>query len=93
MELWIRSQKSEELRPMLLKVNEFEIGDYYEDMNCIVVNNLHCIGIYKTKERALEVLDEIQSILRTEPLVIVRSNEEKIEYKELSTYVYQMPEE
>ena len=28
MELWIRSQKNEKLRPMLLRVTEFEIGDY-----------------------------------------------------------------
>lgn len=60
MELWIRSQKNEKLRQGLFKVNEIELGDYDNDMNCLVINNLYCVGIYKTKERALEVLDEIQ---------------------------------
>ena len=64
MDLWIRSQKNEILRQVLLKVNEIELGDYDDDMNCLVANNLYCIGIYKTKERALEVLDEIQNILK-----------------------------
>ena len=109
MELWIRSQKNENLRPMLLKVTEFEIGDYVADEDCIVVNNLHCVGIYKTKERALEVLDEIQSILM--PKCIINSKSIKLSkpYEEngmvlmdcnadarleqLSTYVYEMPQE
>ena len=61
MDLWIRSQKNDDLRPRLLKVKEFELGDYDEKYDCIVVNNLYCVGIYKTKERALEVLDEIET--------------------------------
>ena len=105
MELWIRSQKNEKLRPMLLKANEFEIGDYDEDMNCIVVNNLYCVGVYKTKERALEVLDEIQKILKPQLIIkdsgkIIGTFEDTIikegatyELKELSTYVYEMPKE
>ena len=64
MELWIRSQKNEKLRQGLFKVNEIELGDYDNDMNCLVINNLYCVGIYKTKERALEVLDEIQDLLQ-----------------------------
>ena len=60
MELWIRSQENDNLRPMLVKVDELELGDYDKNLDCIVVNNLHCVGIYKTKERALEVLDKIQ---------------------------------
>ena len=84
MELWIRSQKNDNLRPMLLKVNEFEIGDYNDDMNCIVVNNLYCVGIYKSKERALEVLDEIQSILEQ----ILDPN-----LTTLKVFVYEMPKE
>ena len=63
MELWIRSQKNEKLRQGLFKVNEIELGDYDNDMNCLVINNLYCVGIYKTKERALEVLDEIQNYI------------------------------
>lgn len=96
MELWIRSQDKLSLtkvsnlalqeikHPVRHDTEYWGIGTYYD--------NLQMLGKYKSKERALQVLDEIQSILRTEPLVIVGSNEEKIEYKELSTYVYEMPE-
>ena len=104
MELWIRSQKNEKLRQGLFKVNEIELGDYDNDMNCLVINNLYCVGIYKTKERAIEVLDEIQNILKPQLIIkdsgkIIGSFEDTIvregatyELKELSTYVYQMPE-
>lgn len=72
MELWIRSQDKE----ILLKVNELEI-----EANMIIAfdnNKYQCLGTYKTKERALEVLDEIQNIL--------------IDYKNMSRVVYEMPE-
>lgn len=66
------------------------------------------VGRYKTKERALEVLDEIQNILK--PQLLVRRNDDNdkvllgalqkgvtqkldMEFKELSTYVYEMPKE
>lgn len=61
MELWIRSQRNEKLRQGLFKVNEIELGDCDGYMDCIVINNLYCVGIYQTKERTLEVLDEIQN--------------------------------
>ena len=107
MELWIRSQKNEKLRPLLLKVNEIEIGDYDDDMDCIVVNNLHCVGIYKSKERALQVLDEIQNILKpiikinyeyddSQPIMNgewLKPLKEESKIEELSTYVYEMPKE
>ena len=71
-------------------------GGYYE-----------LLGTYKTKERALEVLDEIQSLLQPtieyKPIVQEEYNpaytykhfvkvDDNIEIKELSTFVYQMPE-
>ena len=105
MKLWIRSQKNEKLRQGLFKVNEIELGDYDNDMNCLVINNLYCVGIYKTKERAIEVLDEIQNILKPQLIIkdsgkIIGSFEDTIvregatyELKELSTYVYQMPKD
>ena len=62
MDLWIRSQD----KTQLLKV----IGLYYDyqkekhHITCITENDYYWVGMYKTKERALEVLDEIQGILR-----------------------------
>jgi hypothetical protein len=90
MELWIRSQKNEKLRFLLLKVNEIEIGDYDDDMDCIVVNNLHCVGIYKSKERVLEVLDEIQEYLD----YLNIGNINRVDEKGFRVCtIYEMPEE
>jgi len=57
MELWIRSQN----KKILLKVNELKI-----EINMIIAfdgNEYQYLGAYKTKERALEVLDEIQNVI------------------------------
>ena len=93
MELWIRSQKNDNLRPMLLKVNEFEIGDYNDDMNCIVVNNLHCVGIYKTKERALEILDEIQRTITKQLVNRHKQLDSNYSFEVIDTAIYEMPSE
>ena len=116
MELWIRSQDKEKL----LKIS----GIQYQ--NCKLVENEtveaniligfyssyenEILGEYNTKERALEVLDEIQNILK--PTIITTGYEcelkenikdktsfnldmipTKTEIQELSTVVYQMPED
>ena len=93
MELWIRSQKNEKLRQGLFKVNEIELGDCDGDMDCLVINNLYCVGIYKTKERALEVLDEIQNILKPQEYEIEKGNGYYTKSTNISTYVYEMPKE
>lgn len=68
MELWVRSQDKERL----IKVNQLEY-DYTkikeeERHKIITVLNNDCfvLGIYKTKERALEVLDEIQEYINSD---------------------------
>lgn len=68
MELWIRSQD----KMNLVKVRQ--IGVNYQDNKQIIANYTpelyensggyyELLGTYKTKERALEVLDEIQNML------------------------------
>lgn len=57
MNLWVRSQDKECLTNIsniqyVYKNNMHGLGTYYD--------NLKILGEYKTKERALEVLDEIQ---------------------------------
>lgn len=111
MELWIRSQD----KTLLTKVNSLWLWDntiwfevpFYENHKVVglsITGHNHKIATYKTKERALEVLDEIQKILKpmiyTEKGKIVGMiNNEFIKEKgkaeviELSTYVYEMPEE
>lgn len=59
MDLWIRSQDKEKL----VKCNDIVVND-----DCIIGyfdkdTEYEDLGTYKTKERALEVLDEIQNIL------------------------------
>lgn len=63
MELWVRSQD----KTRLVKVCSLEYGEYNEKhyINGYCVNEVdnYDLGTYKTEERALEVLDEIESIL------------------------------
>ena len=69
MELWIRSQD----KMNLVKVRQ--IGVNYQDNKQIIANYTpelyensggyyELLGTYETKERALEVLDEIQDLLQ-----------------------------
>lgn len=68
MNLWIRSQD----KMNLVKVNQININ--YQNNNQIIANYIpdfvgtqgeyyDLLGEYKTKERALEILNEIQNIL------------------------------
>jgi len=111
MELWIRSKN----KLSLTKVNSVIID--YNNQKSIVANYMEFndsedytpLGEYDTEERALEVLDEIQSILK--PKLIVKceaddsspiitgewanSIKEKMYYdiQKFPTYVYEMPQE
>ena len=94
MELWIRSQKNEKLRQGLFKVNEIELGDYENNMDCLVINNLYCVGTYKTKERALEVLDEIQNhLLKLGHNEIITGKDGFMDGIKHYGIVYEMPKE
>lgn len=62
MELWIRSQDKEVLTRV---VDIWKDADKNEIWSKSSFATKNCLGIYKTKERALEVLDEIQTILET----------------------------
>lgn len=100
MELWIRSQD----KKCLTKVNHLYTND-----NCEIKQQDDIIlGTYKNQERALEVLDEIQSILK--PKVIVNTYKveqaqlcdgtefiqpmlDNIQVQSATTYVYEMPKD
>ena len=108
MELWIRSQDKERL----VKVHDVYIEGWLIRANfqghysgCNYVD----LGEYNSKERALEVFDEIQSILLPNIKLITRNYTdeeleecsikdlvtppiEDVKIQELSTYVYEMPE-
>ena len=76
MELWIRSQSKE----TLMKVTKVHICD-----GVIFANGYtefdERIGEYATKERAIEILDEIQKFLKTAEL-----------NDDINVIVYKMPE-
>ena len=69
MDLWIRSQN----KKRLLKINNIKLEEieknyswYIDNDNCrpyVLTSDEGNLGFYTTKERALEVLDEIQNIL------------------------------
>ena len=106
MDLWIRSQDKKHLMKSEAILYE-KTGTGY-GLRAFTKNYDFNIANYKTKERALEVLDEIQNILKPKILVRRNDNNDKVllgalqkgvtqkidmEFKELSTYVYEMPKE
>ena len=114
MELWIRSQDKEKLIKVSNVKYTYRKGDLYSDVRGnhyigTYYDNLAILGEYTTKERAIEILDEIQNILSLKYIldsssikpagnfyeengVIFQKYNANAEIKELSTFVYQMPE-
>lgn len=104
MDLWVRSQD----KRILQKVDNIFLDANYGNKRISTYDEYNTeLGTYKTKERALEVLDEIQMLLQPiikyEPIVQEEYNpaytyrnfikvDDNTEIKELSTFVYQMPE-
>lgn len=61
MELWVRSQD----KRILQKVDNIFLDANYENKRISTYDGDNVeLGTYKTKERAIEVLDEIQNILK-----------------------------
>ena len=63
MELWIRSQD----KKLLMKSTELRYNQKKENHSILAYDtkgDYRLLGIYKSKERALEVLDEIQDLLQ-----------------------------
>ena len=113
MELWIRSQD----RESLVKVDNLyiSVGNYicyYVEKGKEVPNTYYRpsgeLGRYATKERALEVLDEIQNILKPKMIVntykveqaklcdgtqFIQPMLDDIQVQNATTYVYEMPKE
>lgn len=98
MELWIRSQDKESL----VKLNG-SIGYFYDDIENEhgIGSHGYTLGVYESKERALEVLTEIQRIIYPKEYInfnLKIKNKSKTEVIKdhyssyLSSYVYEMPE-
>ena len=61
MELWIRSQDKEVLTRVIDIWKDADKNEIWSKSSFAIKN---CLGIYKTKERTIEVLDEIENILK-----------------------------
>ena len=65
MTLWIRTQD----KNSLIKVNEIHLHEHIEDSGCEIIGFVdNCemvVATYSSKERALEILDEIENTLET----------------------------
>lgn len=82
MELWIRSQD----KIKLVKVNYVYImeSDNHFTIYGETIDSSPIIGTYKTKERALKVLDEIQNIILLQSMYKYDNNELIKAWAELS---------
>lgn len=61
MEIWIRSQDKEVLTRVVDIWKDADKNEIWSKSSFAIKN---CLGIYKTKERVIEILDEIQDILQ-----------------------------
>lgn len=95
-ELWTRSQD----RLRLVKTTDICID--YNNQKSLIANcrnlsngkdDYFPLGEYDTKERALEVLDEIQNLLKPQEYEIENGNGYYTKSTNISTYVYEMPKE
>lgn len=93
MELWIRSQDRENLLKINNRLFIREIADvgYSIENDLCIDDGFISLGIYETRDRALEVLDEIQNKIN---LIILGHDfgSPMIDLKN-PTYIYQMPKE
>ena len=109
MELWIRSQDKEELIPIKNKLKIYEsdliqtsIKPYRTERHFNIIHGTDFLGEYKSKERALAVIEDIQNILKPKVISRTADLEQKIDDLVLRTkeitpisdcIVYEMPQE
>lgn len=99
MNLWIRSQDKEYLGEVSKLFYSYDEIDDKHLIRTFVIDNLRNgiiqLGTYKTKERALEVLDEIQRLLF--PVENIQTLERLYAHLDVTTkyynFVYEMPQE
>jgi hypothetical protein len=87
MKLWIRNQD----RKKLTKIICVEYGEWNKEYR-IYANGEVC-GKYKTKERALEVLDEIQKFISEGGILEFRESQIVGRMESYKNTIYEMPKE
>lgn len=107
MKLWIRSQNKEELtNPIYLQIIKVSNSTKYAIISCSEMAGDTTLGFYESKERALEILDDISNLLKPKAIIQTTDKEaaigdlvgkpqlkEQIEIIPLNNIVYEMPEE
>lgn len=97
MNLWVRSQNKENIIPIKNPICVYDNKIIYKESASYIIT----IGTYKTKERAIEVLDEIEErIMLINTINIAKDTDSLIACKNVLTeekikrlnYPYQMPE-
>lgn len=96
MDLWIRTQRKRLCQ--IIDISEPILDEWGDEQGyCLYGGNLAntfiSLAMYKTKERALEVLDEIQLILTPRYQFDKNNQDIKIQVSKWDYYVYEMPEE
>lgn len=90
--MWIRSQDKE----VLLEISYLDVYSLSEN-NWIIEDCGNDLGTYKSKERALEVLDEIDSKIMMNKVIEIYSNLGDLTFANRANYtytpIYQMPNE
>ena len=87
MELWIRSQD----KTTLIRSYEIYVTEHGKDSYVIRVKKTsHILGAYNSFERALEVLDEIQTQIATYDY---QHRKETSEYLKYESCIYEMPKD
>ena len=88
MNLWVRSQD----KRILQKVDNIFLDANYENKRISTYDGDSVeLGTYKTKERAIEILDEIQDELISSDFMPIEKNEEVV-LTCGSARIYEMPE-
>ena len=98
MNLWIRSQDKERLIKVSNVQYTYRKGDLYSDVRSkhyigTYYDNLEILGEYTTKERALEVLNEIELALGCKRTVFNNTVVFVNVLENVNSMVYEMPEE
>lgn len=88
MNLWVRSQDKENLIPIKNPICVYDNKIIYKESASYVIT----IGTYKTKERAIEVLDEIQNFMRDYAFTKINRLGKEINLIPKPILIYNMPE-
>lgn len=97
MDLWILSQKKDQLvKTNVVRYSYFKDRTTNDELH-IITNNEYDFGIYETRERALEVLGEIQKAIIKANRLLIQTRHEYISTQEIANWkedvIYEMPQE